>query len=163
MRWLSLLTLVVASNVQCSDLERFVRWFDEFMNGCATGPDMNWFETCSWVKCPCLQKALLAPVPNEEVQPCYEQGMGLMPPVITPVHQQFTLALMQTCQARTDELSAPCGVCDRYRDERVECREDNEMGDAETPIPTLPPQDSNAYMFGLVLPIAAYAICEGSA
>lgn len=139
MRWCLLAGLVQVNAqvaaVQCSDMDRFVRWMEEFMKSCQTSQEMAWFESCAWVTCPCLQRALLVPVPNEEIEPCLTQGMELSPPVVTLEHEEFLYAMMRVCWARTEDLAQPCGPCDMYRIERDECN----LGEEEPPDPTLPP------------------------
>jgi len=90
------------------------------MTGCgASLGNGNWFDNCDWVTCECVNLALSVPVPNSEVAQCFEQGMKLQK--VTREHQQFTFALMQTCFGRTEELGKPCGTCDKFRSERIEC------------------------------------------
>lgn len=108
----------------CSQLDKYVLWIEEFMEECAEHPavsaqDGGWFDTCSWVECKCLWHALKVPVPNEEISICFEHGLRLER--VQTAHQQFILAMMNTCAARTTELSAPCGECDAYRSQRAEC------------------------------------------
>lgn len=110
-----------STGASCSDLERYVQWLEEFAKVCRPeeGGDLVIFENCDWVNCECLWGSLSAPVPDNEVVPCFEQGMKVER--ISTYAQQFSYALMQTCRARTLELSKPCGECDQYRKAREEC------------------------------------------
>jgi hypothetical protein len=146
MKWtIALILAVEAQEVaeeaekHCSDLPRFVRWMDEFMVTCQSSPDMQWFDSCAWVTCACLQRSLLVPVPNDEIQPCLSQGMATDPPQIKLSHETFLYAMMRTCWARTDDLAQPCGRCDMYRDERAECKQTVQQAPVTTP-PTLAPK-----------------------
>lgn len=109
------------SGATCSDLVRYVQWVEEFASVCHPGEGRNYFADCEWVTCDCLWGSLSAPVPDNEVVACFEQGMKVER--ISKGAQQFTYALMQTCRARTLFLSQPCGECDQYRAERSECQD----------------------------------------
>jgi len=129
---------------------------DEFKSTCETKADMEWFESCAWVTCPCLQRALLVPVPNEEIEPCLTQGMALEPPTITLRHQEFLYAMMRTCWARTEDLGQPCGPCDMYRFERIECATEEDKPEVTQP-PTLPPTvTSGVALTGIALTLLAW-------
>jgi len=160
MKWtIALILAVEAQEVaeeaekHCSDLPRFVRWMDEFMVTCQSAPDMQWFDSCAWVTCACLQRALLVPVPNDEIQPCLSQGMATDPPQIKLSHETFLYAMMRTCWARTDDLAQPCGRCDMYRDERAECRTTVQQAPVTATPPTLAPRgvQSSAALVGALL------------
>merc|ERR1719329_1500774 len=60
-----------------------------------------------------------APVPLDQFHPCFERGLALNR--IPHDSQLFALALMRDCRERTDNLSSPCGECDRYVDSRDTC------------------------------------------
>mmetsp|Transcript_56692 Transcript_56692/g.124296 ORF Transcript_56692/g.124296 Transcript_56692/m.124296 type:complete len:165 (+) Transcript_56692:34-528(+) len=112
----SVWALVTCAVGICSQFDQYIAWLDSFMTGCGSG---SWFDNCDWVTCECVNLALSVPVPNSEVAQCFEQGMKLQK--VTREHQQFTFALMQTCYGKTEELGKPCGTCDKFRSERIEC------------------------------------------
>jgi len=68
------------------------------------------------VSCECLWEALLAPVPTDELAPCFHQVRAAN--LLTKDAQWFLTALMRTCRGHTDQLSVPCGLCDKYREHR---------------------------------------------
>jgi len=113
----------------CSQMKKFTRWVDDFMNMCEDTAyegtprhgqkPLDWFADCEWVTCECLWQSLKVPVATNEVTACYEQGMK--DGKITKEHQQFTLAILEKCRRRTEVLSEPCAVCDQYSAERPEC------------------------------------------
>eukprot|EP00747_Dinoflagellata_sp_TGD_P166284 gnl/TRDRNA2_/TRDRNA2_188847_c0_seq1.p1 gnl/TRDRNA2_/TRDRNA2_188847_c0~~gnl/TRDRNA2_/TRDRNA2_188847_c0_seq1.p1 ORF type:complete len:274 (+),score=42.48 gnl/TRDRNA2_/TRDRNA2_188847_c0_seq1:44-823(+) len=110
---------VAAVAEHCSDLEGYVGFVKGWSSSCkppGTNSSSSWFASCSWVTCECLWGALLAPVANDELTPCFQQGLALER--LRKDEQWFIAALMRTCRAHTDLLSKPCGRCDRYREHR---------------------------------------------
>jgi len=104
-----------------------------------------WFASCDWVRCECLWEALIAPVPADELAPCFRQALSL--DRLSQDTQWFVTALMRTCRHHTDLLSQPCGVCDKYKASRT-CPglviNTTAAPDAEIAAPTPAPVDNTS-------------------
>ncbi|CAE8672547.1 unnamed protein product [Polarella glacialis] len=121
---LSLLVRPSSAGVSCSNFEPFVKWVKTWESTCkpqdANATNFSWFASCSWVQCDCLWVGLSAPVPNDELAPCLSQANLLGS--LEQDQKWFLTAMMRTCKGRTDELSLPCGQCDKFRDYRQGAR-----------------------------------------
>merc|ERR1719219_3207614 len=112
------LELVPGTGARCSNIDLYVGWAEQWANTCRQGLAANtsWFQSCSWVNCECLWQLPLAPVPVDEVNACFTQAREEQR-LSTDV-KWFVTALLRTCRSHTNELSRPCGLCDRYRGHR---------------------------------------------
>eukprot|EP00403_Amphidinium_massartii_P005224 CAMPEP_0178381064 /NCGR_PEP_ID=MMETSP0689_2-20121128/5789_1 /TAXON_ID=160604 /ORGANISM="Amphidinium massartii, Strain CS-259" /LENGTH=143 /DNA_ID=CAMNT_0020001233 /DNA_START=9 /DNA_END=440 /DNA_ORIENTATION=+ len=112
-----------ATTAGCSNFNAYLNWVEDWREQCRLSTDGNVTATydasCSWVTCECLWGVLDAPVPTDELAPCFEQA--LQPIRVSDQAQQFVRALMHTCRGHTEALAQPCGQCDRYRQVRNEC------------------------------------------
>mmetsp|Transcript_17480 Transcript_17480/g.52553 ORF Transcript_17480/g.52553 Transcript_17480/m.52553 type:complete len:232 (+) Transcript_17480:114-809(+) len=126
----------------CSNLDPYVTWIETWMTSCrpagASGSPSPWFASCSWVSCECLWGSLEAPVPADELAPCFQQAASL--DRLSQESKWFMTALMRSCKGTREPLSAPCGQCDRYRSHRPAC--------SPTPAPAPPPTACNENLVG---------------
>mmetsp|Transcript_16566 Transcript_16566/g.31288 ORF Transcript_16566/g.31288 Transcript_16566/m.31288 type:complete len:129 (-) Transcript_16566:168-554(-) len=105
----------LASARPCSSLQRYVDWVTQWTSDCRPSQDnYSWFDSCGWIECNCLWGALTAPVATDELAPCFEEA--IVKDLLDHEPKWFLTSLLRTCRSQTDELSKPCGKCDRYRD-----------------------------------------------
>ncbi|CAE7523692.1 PIP5K2 [Symbiodinium natans] len=100
----------------CSSLQQYVEWALQWTSSCRpTGStNFSWFSSCSWIECDCLWGALSVPVATDELAPCLEESV--VKQLLDQETKWFLTSLFRTCRSQTDELSKPCGKCDKYRD-----------------------------------------------
>mmetsp|Transcript_28718 Transcript_28718/g.60972 ORF Transcript_28718/g.60972 Transcript_28718/m.60972 type:complete len:187 (+) Transcript_28718:197-757(+) len=113
---------VVGVSSSCSNLDPYARWAETWASSCrptTATASFNWFASCSWVTCPCLWGALDAPVPTDELAVCFKQALDA--DKLSQDVKWFVTAMMRTCKGHTDQLSAPCGLCDKYKQQRTTC------------------------------------------
>eukprot|EP00401_Gymnodinium_catenatum_P055979 CAMPEP_0117501300 /NCGR_PEP_ID=MMETSP0784-20121206/23227_1 /TAXON_ID=39447 /ORGANISM="" /LENGTH=180 /DNA_ID=CAMNT_0005296549 /DNA_START=35 /DNA_END=575 /DNA_ORIENTATION=+ len=108
----------------CPNVKSFVRWIQEFENACepfnaTTGDPL--YESCEWVHCPCIEVALQVPVEVEYVDVCYVSCLNASR--FTDLQRRSVSELLRgtACGPVMQDLSAPCGGCDRYAIERPLC------------------------------------------
>ncbi|CAE7863085.1 unnamed protein product [Symbiodinium necroappetens] len=102
----------------CSSLQQYVDWALVWTSNCrpsgVVDTNFSWFDTCTWIDCDCLWGALSAPVATDELAPCLEESVAKE--LLGQETKWFLTSLFRTCRTQTDELSKPCGKCDKYRD-----------------------------------------------
>mmetsp|Transcript_85694 Transcript_85694/g.136014 ORF Transcript_85694/g.136014 Transcript_85694/m.136014 type:complete len:135 (+) Transcript_85694:49-453(+) len=111
------LTFVSGQTVSCSNLQPYVDWVGQWKTACqpaGSTSNFSWFSSCSWIDCECLWGALSAPVATDELAPCFEEA--LLKSLLDQDVKWFMTSLLRTCRSYTNELSQPCGKCDKYRD-----------------------------------------------
>mmetsp|Transcript_10853 Transcript_10853/g.20204 ORF Transcript_10853/g.20204 Transcript_10853/m.20204 type:complete len:172 (+) Transcript_10853:80-595(+) len=115
--------LLQVAGEPCSNYDSYVQWIESWTVNCKPAhldffeaAAYDWFESCDWVQCQCLWGALDAPVANDELARCFKQAVAIGG--LTEDAQRFVTALMRTCRSHTDELSKPCGLCDKYKEHR---------------------------------------------
>ncbi|CAJ1383537.1 unnamed protein product [Effrenium voratum] len=110
----------------CPNLQPYVQWLGRWKAACQPQNNVSWFASCSWITCECLWEALAAPVAQDELAPCFQEA--LVQSLLEQDVKWFVTSLLRTCRPHTDELSKPCGKCDKYR-------EFNDCDGASSPFP----------------------------
>eukprot|EP00434_Breviolum_minutum_P006551 symbB.v1.2.005781.t4/scaffold289.1/size287290/26 len=117
-----LLRLTCVNGATCSSLQAYVDWVGQWKTTCqpanpVPSANFSWFSSCSWIDCECLWGALAAPVATDELAPCFEEA--LLKSLLDQDVKWFVTSLLRTCRVYTDQLSQPCGQCDKYKDVSV--------------------------------------------
>eukprot|EP00933_Yihiella_yeosuensis_P066178 TRINITY_DN702_c0_g2_i1.p1 TRINITY_DN702_c0_g2~~TRINITY_DN702_c0_g2_i1.p1 ORF type:complete len:169 (+),score=17.60 TRINITY_DN702_c0_g2_i1:42-509(+) len=115
-----LLSSTAAVGKPCSNMELYVEWISQWAVDCrpkTADSSFSWFSSCDWVGCQCLWGGLSAPVATDEIAPCFTQALEAN--MLKQDVKWFSTALMRTCKSYSQELSKPCGRCDKFRNFRV--------------------------------------------